>query len=79
MADASTYIEKLDDGEISFTTAFDALKRKYPKVSNDKLNETLGGSIPYSNGTWDTESATGRAVSGYQDQKAREKKKRETF
>jgi hypothetical protein len=41
-ADASTYVEKLGSGEISWGTAFNAIKAKYPQASNELIDATLG-------------------------------------
>lgn len=64
-ADAFDLIQKLDDPEVSvsWATAFDALKAKYPQASDATINAVLGGGIPYNpeTGEFDTEGAYGRA------------------
>ncbi len=42
-SDASSYIVKLDNGEISWGTAWDALHTKYPKASSEAIDSALGG------------------------------------
>lgn len=54
-------LESAGDDKVSWSAAFDILKTKYPSASNDTINAALGGGIPYSNGTFDTAGAWGRA------------------
>ncbi len=50
--DASDLIEKLDKGDITWGTAFDKLKAKYPEASNELIDQTLGGGYDPETGTW---------------------------
>ena len=61
--DASEIIPKLDAGDMTWASAFDSLKVKYPQASNDTINAILGGGIPYDEktGTFNTKGAYGRA------------------
>lgn len=63
-ADAAELIGKLDEPEsqVSWGTAFDQLRTKYPQATDDTINAILGGGIPYSPETgFDTKKAWGRA------------------
>ena len=50
--DASDLIEKLDKGDITWGTAFDKLKAKYPNASNELIDQTLGGGYDPKTDTW---------------------------
>lgn len=53
---ASDMIQKLDKGELTWGAAWDSLHAKYPLISNEKIDQILGGSYNASTGV-----ATGRA------------------
>ena len=62
--DAAKMVAELEkqDG-ISWASAFDQLKIKYPQATNETINAILGGGIPYdaTTGVFDTSKAYGRA------------------
>ncbi len=62
--DAGNLLPKLESGEISWGAAFDQLKLKYPRATNETIDAALGGGIPYDpeTGEFDTERAFGRAI-----------------
>jgi len=41
--DAAEIVAKLDNGDITWGTAYDQLKIKYPQASNELIDQTLGG------------------------------------
>lgn len=47
--DAADLIEKLDNGEIGWGTAWDQLHIKYPDASPQLIDQTLGGGLAYVN------------------------------
>lgn len=49
-SDAAEMIQKLDAGEIEWGAAWDSLHIKYPKASNEKIDELLGGRYDASTG-----------------------------
>ena len=64
--DAANWIEKLDNPDatkrVSWGTAFDSLKAKYPQASDEKINEILGGGVKYTpEKGFDPTTAYGRA------------------
>ncbi|MCK9578695.1 LysM peptidoglycan-binding domain-containing protein [bacterium] len=52
LSDSATYIEKLDNGTLDWKTAWDALKTKYPKASNEAIDQALGGGHNPNTGEW---------------------------
>lgn len=58
-SDASKYVEQLGSNKISWGTAFNALKAKYPQASNELIDQTLGKERYY---TVQGNADTGRSI-----------------
>ena len=62
LSDSASLIEKLDAGEISWSTAWDQLHIKYPRASAALIDETLGGGRAYTNDQGQSVDVNGNPV-----------------